>query len=251
MVSFFKKLFGGEPPPVPAINFLKFLEADMHSHVLPGLDDGADSMEQSLSMIREMHQLGYRKLIATPHVMGDFYKNSPHDIRAKLEELQRAVHEQQIPVELACAAEYYLDEWFVQKLADKQPLLTFGENYVLFETSFHNEPLHFQEIIFKIKSNGYIPVLAHPERYTYLYNRLNNLVDWHDNGLLFALNLNSLVGYYGPEAKKVAIKLVEHNLVDFVGSDAHSEKHIQSLHKLIHSATFKKLMQMPLRNQQL
>lgn len=180
--------------------------------------------------------------------MGDFYKNTASDIRAKLAELQAAVQQEQLPIKLECAAEYYLDEWFVQMLDEKEPLLTFGANYVLIETSYINEPMLFQDIIFKIKSNGYKPVLAHPERYSYLYNRWNNLVEWHENEILFQINLNSLTGYYGPEAKRLATKLLEHKLIDFVGTDAHSEKHIQFLQKLVFSSGFKKLQQLPLRN---
>lgn len=248
MAFFLKKWFGGDSS-VIATDFLKFVEVDMHSHVLPGLDDGSESLEQSVAMVRELYKLGYRKLTMTPHVMGDFYKNSPEDIRTKLEELKQEIQKQQIPIDLACAAEYYLDEWFVQKLDDNQPLLTFGENYLLFETSFINEPIHFQDIVFKIKSNGYTPVLAHPERYAYLYHRFNTLIDWHSSGLLFQVNLNSLVGYYGQEAKKVADKLLENNCVDFVGTDAHSEKHLMALQKLVHTKAYKILLQKPLRNQ--
>ncbi|MDQ4141458.1 MAG: capsular biosynthesis protein [Bacteroidota bacterium] len=250
MASFFKRWFAGEAP-APATNFLEFLGADMHAHVLPGLDDGADNMAQALAMVREMQQLGYRKLILTPHIMGDFYKNTPDGIRAKLAELSQALQQEGIKMELACAAEYYLDEWFVQKLEDKEPLLTFGDNYVLFETSFINEPMRFQEIIFNIKSNGYTPVLAHPERYSYLYNRWNSLAEWYENGILFQINLNSLVGYYGHEAKRVAEKLIQNKFIDFVGTDAHSEKHIRVLQKLAGSSTFEKLRQLPLRNQAL
>ncbi|QMU31324.1 tyrosine-protein phosphatase [Adhaeribacter radiodurans] len=250
MASFLKKWFGEETPP-PVTNFLEFLGTDMHAHVLPGLDDGADSMTQALAMVQEMQQLGYRKLILTPHIMGDFYKNTPDGIKAKLAELKQVVQQQGILIELGCAAEYYLDEWFVQRLEDKEPLLTFGDNYVLFETSFINEPMRFQEIIFKIKSNGYTPVLAHPERYSYLYNRWNSLVEWHENEVLFQINLNSLVGYYGPEAKRMAEKLLHHKFIDFVGTDAHSEKHVRVLQKLAGSSTFEKLRQLPLRNQAL
>ncbi|QNF35798.1 capsular biosynthesis protein [Adhaeribacter swui] len=223
----------------------------MHAHLLPGLDDGAESMSQALAMVRQMQQLGYQKLILTPHIMGDFYKNTPAGIKATLTALQTAVQQEQIPVELECAAEYYLDEWFVQKIEEKEPLLSFGANYVLIETSYINEPMRFQDIIFQIKSNGYKPVLAHPERYSYLFNRWNHLVEWHENEVLFQVNLNSLTGYYGSESKRIATKLVEHKLIDFVGTDAHSEKHIQFLQKLPATAAFKKLQQLPLRNQTL
>lgn len=208
MTSFLKRLFRSNTHTAESANFLNFIGTDMHAHVLPGLDDGAESIDQALAMIRKLQQLGYQKLILTPHVMGDFYKNSASDIKAKLAELQLAAQQEQIAVVLEGAAEYYLDEWFVQKLEDKEPLLCFGGNYVLIETSYINEPMRFQDIIFQIKSNGYKPVLAHPERYSYLYNRWDHLVEWHRNEVLFQINLNSLTGYYGPEAKRTAKKII-------------------------------------------
>ncbi len=107
----------------------------MHAHVLPGLDDGADSLEKALEMVEALMRLGYRKLILTPHIMGDFYKNTPRGIRERLALLQQAVQEKGWQIGLACAAEYYLDEWFLEKVAGPEPLLSFGNQYVLFETS--------------------------------------------------------------------------------------------------------------------
>jgi tyrosine-protein phosphatase YwqE len=250
MGSFFSKIFGTKAPE-PVADFLQFLGTDMHAHVLPGLDDGTDSMDQALAMVREMVALGYHKLILTPHVMGDFYKNTSSGIRAKLTDLQEAVQEQQIKVELACAAEYYLDEWLLQKLADQEPLLTFGPDYVLFETSFINEPFNFSEAIFRIKGNGYTPVLAHPERYVYFHHQLDTLAELRENGVLLQINLNSLSGYYGEGARRVAEKLINQGLVDLAGTDAHSLKHLYSLQKVASLEAFEKLRQLPLRNQYL
>ncbi len=250
MASLFQKLFGAKLP-APVTDFLHFLRTDMHAHVLPGLDDGAESMDQALTLVREMVALGYRKLILTPHVMGDFYKNTSTGIQLKLAELQAAVQEQQIEVQLSCAAEYYLDEWLMQKLADQEPLLTFGANYILFETSFINEPFNFREAVFRIKSNGYTPVLAHPERYVYFHHQPDTLAELRENGVLLQLNLNSLSGYYGEGARRTAEKLIDQGQVDMVGTDAHSLKHLYSLQKIANLAAFKKLCQLPLRNQQL
>src|SRR5688572_30955186 len=134
MASFFRKIFGSasEPAPPAALSDLK---VDMHSHLLPGLDDGAETLEKSLELVEKMVGLGYKKLIMTPHIMGDFYKNTPEGITEKLELLQAAIKEKNWDIELACAAEYYLDEWFVRRLENNDKLLTFGKNYLLFETS--------------------------------------------------------------------------------------------------------------------
>jgi tyrosine-protein phosphatase YwqE len=224
------------------------LAVDMHSHVLPGLDDGADSLEQSLEMVARFMHLGYRKLIMTPHIMGDFYKNTPGNIRQKLALLQAAVQEKGWQISLECAAEYYLDEWFLGKVTAPEPLLTFGDQYVLFETSYINEPLNFREAVFTLKSAGYKPVLAHPERYTYLYGRFEDLLRIRESGVLFQLNLNSLTGYYSDTARRVAEKLVDQKLVDFVGSDAHHSRHLHTLTKTAASTYFKKVLDLPLQN---
>ncbi|WP_026463317.1 tyrosine-protein phosphatase [Adhaeribacter aquaticus] len=233
--------------------FLDFSDVmvDMHSHVLPGLDDGSDSLEYSLGMVEEYIRFGYKKLIMTPHIMGDFYKNTPTGIRQKLKELQNAVKAKGWDIELNCAAEYYLDEWFLKKLEDSEELLTFGDNYLLFETSFLNEPFNFKEAVFALRSNGYKPVLAHPERYTYLYGRFDDLLRMRDTGVLFQININSLIGYYSEGAKRVAEKLVDQKLVEFIGTDAHHNKHMDALVKTANTPYFKKVLDLPLRNKEL
>lgn len=221
---------------------------DMHSHVLPALDDGADTLERSLEMVAAFMALGYRKLYLTPHIMGDFYKNNPRNIREKLTLLQAAVQEKGWDITLDCAAEYYLDEWFLEKVTAPEPLLTFGAQYVLFETSYINEPLNFKEAVFALHSAGYKPVLAHPERYTYLYGRFEDLLRMRDTGVLFQLNLNSLAGYYSDGARRIAEKLVDQKLVDFVGTDAHHSRHLQTLIKTATLPYFKKVLALPLQN---
>jgi len=224
---------------------------DMHSHILPGLDDGTETLEQALEIIADLKQKGYRKLIMTPHIMGDFFKNTPAAIFEKLNILKAAVKEKNWYIELECAAEYYLDEWFLEKIAAEQPLLTFGDKYLLFETSYMNEPLHFKEAVFKLKSAGYKPVLAHPERYTYLYGRFSELEKMYQTGILFQLNLNSLAGYYSGAAKQVAEKLVDRKMVHFVGTDAHHTRHLQFLTKTSGMPYFKKVLALPLLNYEL
>jgi tyrosine-protein phosphatase YwqE len=247
MLSSLKKLFR---KPTLSVPFAP-VAVDMHSHVLPGLDDGAETMDSSLEMLETFVRLGYRKLIMTPHIMGDFYKNTPQSIRQKLAQLQEAVKERGWEIELACAAEYYLDEWFLEKIAAPEPLLTFGDKYLLFETSYINEPLNLREAIFKLKSAGYKPVLAHPERYTYLYNRFNELLKIRELGVLFQLNINSLSGYYSESARRVAEKLIDQKLVDFIGTDAHHTRHLLTLLKSAATPYYKKVLALPLRNSEL
>lgn len=251
MASFFQKLFGRRQAVAAAS--LASLQVDMHSHLLPGLDDGAENVEQSVELLRQMQALGYRKLVMTPHIMGDFYRNTPEGVRGALAALQHAADEAGIDIELQCAAEYYLDEFFMRRLDNNDELLSFGgdKRYLLFETSYINEPFNLQEAIFGLKSAGYQPVLAHPERYTYLYGRFEELAKIRDNGALLQLNLNSLVGYYSAGAKRVAEKLVDAGLVDFAGTDAHNLKHFNSLGKVLQSDYLPKLLRLPLRNAEL
>ncbi|MCS7017980.1 MAG: CpsB/CapC family capsule biosynthesis tyrosine phosphatase [Cytophagales bacterium] len=203
----------------------------MHSHLLPGIDDGVQTFEQAITIVRRFANLGYKKLIITPHIMGDCYRNSPEIIWNKLDQLSDIVKQLGIDIQLEAAAEYYLDEFFMRKLECGEQLLTFGDHYLLFETSFINYSPYLEEAIFLMFANGYKPVLAHPERYAYLYGKFHKLEELYNKGVLMQINSNSLVGYYGPEAKTVAELLIERRIVSFIGSDCHREKHLDAHQK--------------------
>lgn len=253
MASLWQRFFGGATLPSPVVPTLATLEVDMHSHLLPGLDDGAETIEHSLELLQALRALGYRKLVMTPHIMGDFYKNTPEGIRAALQLLREAAAGAGLSdMELECAAEYYLDEFLGRKLADGTEMLTFGgdKRYLLFETSYMNEPLNLFDIIFELKAQGYTPVLAHPERYTYFYGRFAEIERLRRNyGVLLQVNLNSLAGYYSPAAKKVAEQLIDGGLVDFVGTDTHHLRHTDTLlRRTLPLPHLEKLLQLPLLN---
>ncbi len=205
------------------------IQADMHSHLLPGIDDGSQNMEESISMIRELVDMGYKKLITTPHIMSDFYKNTPEIILGKLEEVRAELIKQNIDVELGAAAEYYLDEGLLSKLENKEKLLTFGDNYLLFETSYMNESQQLDSAVFMMQSQGYKPVMAHPERYVYLFGKFEKLQKIYDRGVLLQVNVNSLTGYYSKPSKMMAEELVQKGMVSFIGSDCHKDKHLEVL----------------------
>ncbi|GAA4356657.1 capsular polysaccharide biosynthesis protein [Hymenobacter saemangeumensis] len=258
MASLWQKLFGkgATSSSAATIDSLAVLGADMHSHLLPGLDDGAETVAHSLDLLRALRDIGFRKLVMTPHIMGDFYKNTPEGVRAALAQLQEATLAAGITdMELACAAEYYLDEFLGRKLADGTEMLTFGgdKRYLLFETSYMNEPLNLREIVFELKAQGYRPVLAHPERYTYLYGRFAEIEKLRgEYGVLMQLNLNSLAGYYSPAAQKVAEMLIDGGLVDFVGTDTHHLRHTETLlRKTMVRPYMEKLLRLPLLNKEL
>lgn len=252
MTSFLQRLFGRSAAIEKEAVSLAVLGADMHSHLLPGLDDGAETVDHSVELLRAMQALGYRKLVMTPHIMGDFFRNTPATVQAALQQLRTAAAAAGITdVELEAAAEYYLDEWFVRKLEAGEKLLSFGgdKRYLLLETSYINEPFNFEEVVFNLKSLGYQPVLAHPERYTYLHGRFAELEKIRANGVLLQINLNSLAGYYSSGAKRVAEKLVDAGLVDMVGTDAHHLRHTSTLRdKVLPTDYLRKVLALPLLN---
>ncbi len=210
-----------------------FLQCDIHSHILPEIDDGSKSLEESLDMLQEMHSLGYKKLIATPHVMMDVYPNSREIILDKLAMLQEAANFFGLEITLQAAAEYYLDEQFME-LIRKREILTFGKNYLLFESSYLDRPIFLEDAIFQMQAKGYIPVLAHPERYRYITDK-SEYKKLKDLGVLFQVNLNSFVGMYGKSAKEKARYLADNSMVSFLGSDLHSKKQTEYLKKVFAS----------------
>jgi tyrosine-protein phosphatase YwqE len=217
---------------------LALLNCDVHSHFIPGIDDGAKTIDDSIQLITAMYHLGYKKVITTPHIMSDYFKNTPEIILGGLEKVRTALKQNRIPIEITAAAEYYLDFDFERKL-NEEKLLTFGDNYLLFEISYMNAPANLEHVVFKMQSLGYKPVLAHPERYNYWHREFNKYEKLVDKGVLLQMNINSLTGYYSMSTKKIAEKLIEKNMISLVGSDCHHSGHID----LIKGVVFEKHLQ--------
>lgn len=225
-------IFGKKKAALPAAD-LSILGVDVHSHLIPGIDDGAQTIEDSIELLQSFIQLGYKKVITTPHVMSDFYKNTPEIILSGLEKVRAAIKEQGLAIEIDATAEYNLDADF-EPLIQQKKLLTFGDNYVLFELPFFQEPPMLNDIIWKLKSQGYQPVLAHAERYNFWHKSYDKIEEIRDRGVAIQLNINSLTGHYGPDVKKVGEWMVDQNLVDLVGSDCHNMNHIGLLNQARH-----------------
>lgn len=189
---------------------------DWHSHILPGVDDGVQTMEESLEILRLYETLGVKSVWLTPHIMEDM-PNGTAFLRERFEELRAAYSG---TVELHLAAENMLDNLFEERLAQND-LLPLGEggNHLLVETSYFNPPLGLSNILLRIKAKGYYPVLAHPERYVYMgesdYQQLK------DMGVKFQLNLLSIAGMYGDRSKKKAMLLLNEKTIDYIGTDLH------------------------------
>lgn len=205
-----------------------FLEVDMHAHFLPGIDDGAANLDESFVLIDGLISLGYKELIATPHIMGDLYKNTPETIQAAYNLLKAEMDMRGYTVPVSFAAEYLLDEQFEEKIKSG-PLLTFGDNYVLIETMFYGLPPNIKEILFTLETDGYHPILAHPERYHFVDDKLTALDDFLERGVLLQSNILSLSGYYGLKEREMAELMLERELITFYGTDIHHDRHLQAL----------------------
>jgi len=225
-MSFLSKIFQSEPKLDP-VN-LSVFKSDIHSHLIPGIDDGSPNMETSIKMVKKFVELGYEKIVTTPHIMCDYYQNTPDKILKGLDQLREELQKQNINVDISAAAEYNLDDG-LQALIDKKEILTFGDNHVLFELPFMQEPRNLQEIIFNFQMAGYKPILAHPERYTFWYDSFERYDELKSRGVLLQMNLLSLTNHYSPQTRKIAEKMVDANLVDAVGTDCHRIEHLMLL----------------------
>jgi len=198
---------------------------DIHSHILPGIDDGAKNVEESLSLISQMKEMGFSKIIGTPHTYQGLYDNTNESIKGSFDLLKKNLEED---IEINYASEYMIDGSLLKRIEERS-LLTLKDNYVLVEMSFISAPNNLYEIIFELQTNDYIPILAHPERYGFLFDNFNKYYKLKKAGCKFQINLLSTTGYYGNEVLEFSNKLLENKMIDFVGSDIHSQKHINKM----------------------
>lgn len=198
---------------------------DIHSHLLPGIDDGAVVFEDTLALVQSLQSIGMSQFITTPHVMNKVWDNTPENIMLLADQTIVELKKNKIEIPFRAASEYMMDQEFIQ-LFQTGELLTLKDNYVLVEMSYLNAPIYLFEMLFDLQVAGYIPVLAHPERYTFYHNNFQEYEKLKKVGCLFQLNLLSTVGYYGQSITKVADQLLKKGLYDFAGSDVHHSKHI-------------------------
>ncbi len=240
-MGFFQRLFRKQELLEPAD--LSVLKVDMHSHLIPGIDDGSPDMETSIMLLRHFEAMGYRKVITTPHIMIDYYKNTSEIINEGLKALRAKARDEGVRLQIDAVAEYYLDEHF-DELIEKGDVLTFGDKYVLFELPFMAEPEMLKSTLFKLQMGGYRPILAHPERYLFWHRDLEKLRELSDRDVKLQININSLTGTYSPQVQRTAEWMIDQGIVDFIGSDCHHLGHLQLmqearklpyLHKVIRS----------------
>ena len=222
--------------------FINPIKTDLHSHLLPGIDDGVKTLEESLIIIKEFKALGYTTLITTPHIISDSYPNTKTIILEKLLEVQKALKAENIDINIEAGAEHYVDIEFL-KAIENDELVPFRDKYILFETSYISKPIILEQAIFDLQSKGYIPVLAHPERYQYMYNNMDDYFKLKELGVLFQLNIKSLKKSSNL-VYKMSLKLIKLGFIDFIGSDVHNMRDIHNLKKILqeeqYQSVFKK-----------
>ena len=205
---------------------------DIHSHLLPGIDDGARTFEDTLRLTKALQGFGISQLITTPHIIEHVWDNSRDIIKAKEADTAIELRKHDITIPFRAAAEYMMDDHFVLlfKMGD---LLTLKGNYVLVEMSYINAPIQLYSILFDLQVAGYIPVLAHPERYLFYHHNFEEYQKLKKAGCKFQLNLLSVVGYYGDGIAKIAERLLQKGMYDFVGSDVHHDNHVAAFEQKV------------------
>ncbi|MBL7700411.1 MAG: histidinol phosphatase [Chitinophagaceae bacterium] len=235
MFSIFKKT-SRHPPDFSG------LVTDMHSHLVPGVDDGATDVENSITLINGLRELGFQKFVTTPHVLWDIFKNNSGTISPRYNELKASLEENKLDVPINFAAEYFLDYHVDELIEDGQRLLTIKDNWVLVEFSFVSAPLDLKEKLFNVQMAGYQPIIAHPERYLY-FGKTKMYDELREAGYFFQVNLLSLAGYYGKGPQEIGNMLIKNKYVDFLGTDLHHVRHLAALQTAGHlNDTIKQLL---------
>lgn len=200
---------------------------DIHSHTLFGVDDGAKTIEDTEHLLKQMIELGFSKVITTPHTMATIYPNTKEILQNRYQEVLEKLPALTKQLDYQVASEYMIDEAFEARIDDNS-LLPLKDSYVLVEMSYINPPIFLEDVLFHLVSKDYIPVLAHPERYNFYYNDIEAYKILKKRGCKFQLNLLSTVGYYGSKVAETAQQLLKMRMYDFVGSDIHHNKHLAS-----------------------
>ena len=198
---------------------------DIHSHILPGIDDGAATISHTTKLLEGLNKIGFSKCIATPHTLPEIWENTSNGIKETFQSTKEQLQEPHQTMLQHAASEYMINEAFLERL-QTEPLLTIKDNIVLIEMSYMNPPLALKEIIFEIQLKGYQPLLAHPERYLFYHQNTKMYRTLKELDVKFQLNLLSSVGYYGSSVATAADFLLKENYIDFVGTDVHHMKHI-------------------------
>lgn len=220
----------------------------MHSHFIPGIDDGVRTPENALEILRIMRDIGFTRWWTTPHIFQDYYRNTPHTIRTGLHVLKQHMEACGEYFQIDVAAEYHLDDHLMEMLNRGDELLPLAGKFLLFETNMLTLPMQFDNFLFHAGTRGWHPVLAHPERYEYLLGDFNQLEEWREKGVLFQVNMLSFDGAYGAGARKMAREMTSKGFIDFLGSDCHHRGQAERLPALQRDSWFRKALEGNLMN---
>lgn len=230
---------------------LSWLSLDLHSHILPGIDDGASDLDTSLQLVRGLAEMGLQQFVATPHILWEVYPNTAESIAQARQQLATHLQSQDLDYNLRAAAEYFIDDHLMELLHRKEPLLCLPNKMVLAEFSMVTAPFELQQVFYDMQLQGYQPLLAHPERYIYLGRNKQVFDTLQDVGVYFQLNLMSLVGHYGRSVQELALYLLDKGYYHFAGTDLHSPRQLEVLQKLASSEIVDRLRDYPFRNREL
>lgn len=201
---------------------------DVHSHVIPKIDDGSESFEESYTMFLEAEKAGFTDIISTSHYIENYFEADSITRHAWIEAMNKVLTENKINLKLHCGNEIYITQNLIKLIKQKKASTLADSKYVLFELPMNNNVKYLNEMIFEIKSLGMIPVIAHPERYAYVQKNPNLLIGLIEQGALLQSNYASIIGYYGNHAKNTVKKLLKNNMIHFLGSDCHKKNDIYS-----------------------
>ena len=223
---------------------------DIHSHILPNIDDGSKSIEETSILLEEMALLGINKCIATPHTMPNVWDNSSDFIQETFLNTKSNLPKNLDQMLHRVSSEYMMDETFIERLQNEK-LLAIKDNIVLVEMSYLNPTVDLKNILFQLQIKGYTPLLAHPERYLYYHNSKQDYFRLKELGCLFQLNLLSTIEYYGKSVTTIADFLLANDLIDFVGSDIHHNHHVNAFYQKIKIKSQNELIDAMNKNSQL
>lgn len=246
-MGIFSGLFGKKD--CPEFNYGE-LRVDMHSHLIPGIDDGARTMEDTLEMLRGFKEMGYSKIVTTPHIKLGSFENTSEIIRAGEADVKKAIEKHKIDIDFEAAAEYYFDYSFIERI-EKDDILSFSNGHVLIEYSFRQRPMGYKEMIFALQMKEYKPIIAHFERYPYYHGSVKKAAKLRDRGVKIQVNILSLFGHYGPEVQKQAALLIKEDQVDLLGSDCHRIDHLDILRQNAKDPLLHKAIALDLKNNSL
>lgn len=194
---------------------------DIHSHLIPNVDDGSRSVEETVKMIKEARHAGFTDIILTSHYMEECYEPEEEVIELWTEQLQKVIDNESIEIKLYTGNEVYITENVIELLKNNKVATLANSRYLLIELPLNSNVKYAEEVIFHLKSLGIIPIIAHPERYSYIQKDITEVENLIKQGCLIQSNFGSIIGIYGKEAKKAIHKLLKNDVVHFLGSDCH------------------------------